>query len=129
MDQTFPDNAGQRSMNEAELRRSSFHSILTRWQISTPSNFTRTTQNGVEHCHTSFHIASREAVSVQTSLKRCERGGAGYRRRAEARRGQEPARAALSAFGGSKGGTVRAASLSAKKRTEIARKAANKRWE
>jgi hypothetical protein len=35
---------------------------------------------------------------------------------------------ALSALGASKGGKARAASLSAKKRTEIARKAAAKRW-
>ena len=38
------------------------------------------------------------------------------------------AAAALGRLGGLKGGNVRASNLSAKRRTEIARKAANKRW-
>ena len=45
----------------------------------------------------------------------------------EARR-KNPAAVALGALGASKGGKARAAKLSAKRRAEIARKAAQKRW-
>jgi hypothetical protein len=42
--------------------------------------------------------------------------------------GKDPAAVALGRKGGLKGGKARAASLSARKRKEIARKAAQKRW-
>ena len=42
--------------------------------------------------------------------------------------GKNPAAVALGKLGGLKGGKARAKSLSAKKRVEIARKAARKRW-
>jgi hypothetical protein len=41
---------------------------------------------------------------------------------------KNPAAVALGRLGGLKGGNARAASLSSKKRAEIARKAANSRW-
>jgi hypothetical protein len=41
---------------------------------------------------------------------------------------KNPAAVALGRLGGLKGGKARAKSLSAKRRREIARKAANKRW-
>ena len=41
---------------------------------------------------------------------------------------RNPAAVALSKLGASKGGKVRAANLSAKKRREIAKKAAKQRW-
>lgn len=41
---------------------------------------------------------------------------------------KNPAAVALGRLGGLKGGKARAEKLSAKKRSEIARKAANKRW-
>jgi hypothetical protein len=41
---------------------------------------------------------------------------------------KNPAAVALGRLGGKKGGPARAAKLSAKKRSEIARKAAMKRW-
>lgn len=41
---------------------------------------------------------------------------------------KNPAAVALGKLGGSKGGKARAAKLSAKKRKEIAKKAANARW-
>lgn len=43
--------------------------------------------------------------------------------------GKDPAAVALGRKGGQKGGKARAASLPADKRSEIARKAAQKRWE
>ena len=43
--------------------------------------------------------------------------------------GKNPAAVALGRLGGMRGGPARAAKLSAKKRTEIARKAAQARWE
>jgi hypothetical protein len=43
--------------------------------------------------------------------------------------GKNPAAVALGRLGGMKGGKARAAKLSAKKRSEIAKKAAQKRWE
>lgn len=43
--------------------------------------------------------------------------------------GKNPAAVALGRLGGKKGGPARAAKLSAKKRSEIARKAAKVRWE
>lgn len=43
-------------------------------------------------------------------------------------RGKNPAAVELGRLGGLKGGKARAASLSAKKRSEIAKKAAKKRW-
>ena len=43
--------------------------------------------------------------------------------------GKNPHAVALSKLGASKGGTARAEKLSAKKRKEIAKKAAKKRWE
>lgn len=42
--------------------------------------------------------------------------------------GKNPHAVALGRLGGQRGGTARAKSLSAKKRTEIARKAAKSRW-
>lgn len=42
--------------------------------------------------------------------------------------GKNPAAVALGRLGGLKGGKARAAKLSAKKRSEIAKKAAQKRW-
>jgi hypothetical protein len=42
--------------------------------------------------------------------------------------GKNPAAVALGKLGGKKGGLARAAKLSAKKRSEIARKAAKARW-
>lgn len=42
--------------------------------------------------------------------------------------GKNPAAVALGRLGGLKGGKARAKSLSKKKRSEIARKAANSRW-
>ena len=42
--------------------------------------------------------------------------------------GKNPAAVALGRLGGLKGGKARAKSLSAKKRAEIAKKAARKRW-
>ena len=42
--------------------------------------------------------------------------------------GKNPAAVALGKLGGAKGGAARAARLSAKKRTEIAKKAALARW-
>ena len=42
--------------------------------------------------------------------------------------GKNPAAVALGKLGGAKGGKARAASLSAKKRREIAKKAAKARW-
>ena len=42
--------------------------------------------------------------------------------------GKNPAAVALGRLGGLKGGKARAASLSAKKRSEIAKKAAKARW-
>lgn len=42
--------------------------------------------------------------------------------------GKNPHAQALSALGASKGGEARAAKLSARKRSEIARKAAKRRW-
>jgi hypothetical protein len=42
--------------------------------------------------------------------------------------GKDPAAVALGRKGGLKGGTARAKSLPAKRRTEIAKKAAAKRW-
>lgn len=42
--------------------------------------------------------------------------------------GKNPAAVALGRLGGLKGGKARAESLSAKKRSEIAKKAAQKRW-
>jgi hypothetical protein len=42
--------------------------------------------------------------------------------------GKDPAAVALGRRGGLKGGKARAAKLSAKKRSEIARRAATKRW-
>lgn len=42
--------------------------------------------------------------------------------------GKNPAAVALGRLGGLKGGKARAAKLSAKKRTEIAKKAAQTRW-
>lgn len=42
---------------------------------------------------------------------------------------KNPAAVALGRLGGRKGGPARAAKLSAKRRTEIARRAAQKRWE
>lgn len=47
---------------------------------------------------------------------------------AEARPEKNPAAVALGRLGGLKGGKARAESLSAKKRTEIAKKAAKERW-
>ena len=44
------------------------------------------------------------------------------------KRKKNPAAVALGKLGGSKGGTARAAALSPKRRSEIARKAAEKRW-
>jgi hypothetical protein len=41
---------------------------------------------------------------------------------------KNPAAVALGKLGGSKGGKIRAAKLSAKRRSEIARKAARARW-
>ena len=41
---------------------------------------------------------------------------------------KNPAAVALGKLGGSKGGKIRAANLSAKRRSEIARRAANARW-
>lgn len=46
----------------------------------------------------------------------------------EARGDKNPAAVALGKLGGSKGGTIRAAKLSAKRRSEIAKKAARARW-
>lgn len=43
--------------------------------------------------------------------------------------GKNPAAVALGRLGGLKGGRARAASLSPKKRSEIAKKAANSRWD
>ena len=43
--------------------------------------------------------------------------------------GKNPAAVALGRLGGLKGGKASAAKLSAKKRSEIAKKAAQKRWE
>lgn len=43
-------------------------------------------------------------------------------------RPKNPAAVALGKLGASKGGKARAANLTAKKRTEIAKKAAKKRW-
>lgn len=43
--------------------------------------------------------------------------------------GKNPAAVALGRLGGKKGGRARAKSLSRKRRIEIARKAAQKRWE
>lgn len=43
--------------------------------------------------------------------------------------GKNPAAVALGRLGGLKGGKARAASLSKKRRAEIARKAARKRWQ
>lgn len=43
--------------------------------------------------------------------------------------GKNPAAVALGRLGGLKGGKARAKSLSPKQRSEIARKAANKRWD
>ena len=43
-------------------------------------------------------------------------------------REKNPAAVALGKLGGSKGGLTRAANLSAKRRTEIAKKAAKARW-
>lgn len=43
--------------------------------------------------------------------------------------GKNPAAVALGRLGGLKGGKARAKALSAKKRSEIAKKAAAKRWE
>lgn len=43
--------------------------------------------------------------------------------------GKNPAAVALGKLGGAKGGKARAKKLSAKKRKEIAKKAAKKRWE
>lgn len=43
-------------------------------------------------------------------------------------REKNPAAVALGKLGGSKGGLTRAANLSAKRRTEIAKKAARSRW-
>jgi hypothetical protein len=45
-----------------------------------------------------------------------------------ARDGKNPAAVALGRLGGLKGGTARAASLSQKRRSEIAKKAAKSRW-
>lgn len=47
---------------------------------------------------------------------------------AKAQPGKNPAAVALSRLGASKGGKARAAKLSAKRRKEIAQKAAQKRW-
>lgn len=44
-------------------------------------------------------------------------------------KGKNPAAVALGRLGGLKGGKARAAKLSPKKRSEIAKKAADKRWE
>jgi len=49
-------------------------------------------------------------------------------RQAEAEPAKNPAAVALGRLGGLKGGKARAEALSAKKRQEIARKAAAKRW-
>jgi hypothetical protein len=46
----------------------------------------------------------------------------------EARRKKNPAAVALGRLGGLKGGRARAEALSAKRRREIAQKAARKRW-
>jgi hypothetical protein len=46
-----------------------------------------------------------------------------------AKDGKNPAAVILGRLGGLKGGKARAISLSAEKRTEIAKKAANKRWQ
>jgi hypothetical protein len=43
--------------------------------------------------------------------------------------GKNPAAVMLGRLGGLKGGKARAAKLSVKERTEIAKKAANKRWQ
>jgi hypothetical protein len=43
-------------------------------------------------------------------------------------RGKNPAAVALSELGAAKGGAARAAKLTSKRRSEIARKAAEKRW-
>ncbi len=43
-------------------------------------------------------------------------------------KGKNPAAVELGRLGGLKGGKARAASMTAKKRSEIAKKAANKRW-
>lgn len=47
----------------------------------------------------------------------------------EANEGKNPAAVALGRLGGKKGGPARAARLSAEQRTEIARRAAQARWE
>lgn len=47
----------------------------------------------------------------------------------EAMNGKNPAAVSLGRLGGLKGGQARAAKLSAKKRTEIAKKAARIRWQ
>jgi hypothetical protein len=52
----------------------------------------------------------------------------GEKQEPDADKGKNPAAVALGRLGGLKGGKARAKSLSAKRRKEIAKKAAKKRW-
>jgi hypothetical protein len=67
----------------------------------------------------------KRADFMQTALRTVEEATDGVLKPAE---GKNVHAQALSAMGASKGGKARAASLSKKRRKEIARKAATKRW-
>ncbi len=67
----------------------------------------------------------KRADPIQNALRVVEEATGEVLKPAE---GKNPHAQALSALGASKGGKARAAKLSAKKRKEIARKAAHKRW-
>jgi hypothetical protein len=67
----------------------------------------------------------KRADPIQNALRIVEESVGEVLKPAE---GKNPHAQALSALGASKGGKARAASLSEKRRKEIARKAAAKRW-
>jgi hypothetical protein len=67
----------------------------------------------------------KRADPIQNALRVVEEATGDVLKPAE---GKNPHAQALSALGASKGGKARAASLSKKKRAEIARKAAQSRW-
>jgi hypothetical protein len=67
----------------------------------------------------------KRADPIQNALRVVEEATGGVLKPAE---GKNPHAQALSALGASKGGLARAKNLSEKRRKEIARKAAAKRW-
>lgn len=69
----------------------------------------------------------RDAIQLAKSIVDIAIGG-DTEPKAPEQTGKNPAAVALGRLGGLKGGKARAAALSPKKRSEIAKKAANARW-